>query len=129
MTEWNTDLRVRLVATLSSLADPEYQRRVWIEGHREPGNEDCFDEDVHFLFDDTCLADDPDGALGVFLRTADEVQLLRDVVEAVDDAIEAVGRGASDAEYVVSQQWARVVAASSAALLVLRNSDQASVRE
>ena len=62
-------MREELLETLRSLADREYQHKVWLERDYPPEIKyDCFDEVVHFLYDDTVLAENPDAAIGVIIE-------------------------------------------------------------
>ncbi len=61
-------MRAELLETLRSLADREYQQRAWVDHNYPPGVlYDSFDEAVHFLFDDTILAENPNASIGVIV--------------------------------------------------------------
>ena len=77
------EMRANLRAFTESLADQAYQKRIWIE--RQPSAaHDTFTDVVHFFYDDTRLADDPDGCVGWFLRDASEVGAVRALTSALD---------------------------------------------
>ena len=78
-------LRAKLLESLRSLADREYQQRVWVN-HNYPHGVlyDSFDEAVHFLFDDTILAENPDAAIGVILEDEKEARLIAGVCTAIE---------------------------------------------
>ncbi|WP_253890382.1 SCO4402 family protein [Actinokineospora diospyrosa] len=65
--------RLHLVPAVVSLANPPWQRDVWL---RQDEFENL-DEVVHVLFDDFCDASAPEGGLGASLRTEEEVDLMR----------------------------------------------------
>lgn len=62
-------MRQELLETLPSLADREYQHKVWLASDYSPGIEcGSFDEVVHSLYDDTVLAENPMVAIGVIIE-------------------------------------------------------------
>jgi len=110
-------MREELLETLRSLADREYQHKVWLERDYPPEIKyDCFDEVVHFLYDDTVLAENPDAAIGVIIEDEKEARLMSAVCQAIDLVFEALGTGVSDEEYIKSSEWTRVVEAALRAL-------------
>ena len=122
-------MREELLETLRSLADREYQHKVWIENDYPPGIEcDSFDEAVHFLYDDTVLAENPDAAIGVILENEKEARLISAVCQAIDLVFEALGTGVSDEEYIKSAEWTAVVEAAFRALQVMEVRSQTAVK-
>ena len=122
-------MREELLETLRSLADREYQHKVWIENDYPPGIEcDSFDEAVHFLYDDTVLAENPDAAIGVILENEKEARLISAVCQAIDLVFEALGTGVSDEEYIKSAEWTMVVEAALKALQVMEVLSQEAVK-
>ncbi|WP_445176740.1 SCO4402 family protein [Microcoleus sp.] len=114
-------MREELLETLRSLADREYQHKAWLESDYPPGIEcDSFDEAVHFLYDDTVLAENPNAAIGVIIEDEKEARLMSAVCQAIDLVFEALGTGVSDEEYIKSSEWTRVVEAASRALQVMK---------
>lgn len=114
-------MREELLETLRSLADREYQHKVWLERDYPPEIKyDCFDEVVHFLYDDTVLAENPDAALGVIIEDEKEARLISAVCQAIDLVFEALGTGVSDEEYIKSSEWTRVVEAALRALQAMK---------
>ncbi|WP_445054062.1 SCO4402 family protein [Streptomyces sp. SAS_269] len=57
--------RVHLVPVVLALANPPWQRNVWLD----PSTFENLDHVFHTLFDDFCDADEPDRYLGVSLRS------------------------------------------------------------
>ena len=122
-------MREELLETLRRLADREYQHKVWIENDYPPGIEyDSFDEAVHFLYDDTVLAENPDAAIGVIIEDEKEARLMSAVCQAIDLVFEALGTGVSDEEYIKSAEWTGVVEAALKALQLMEVRSQTAVK-
>ncbi|MEG4323448.1 MULTISPECIES: hypothetical protein [unclassified Microcoleus] len=121
-------MREELLETLRSLADREYQHKSWLESDYPPRIEyDSFDETVHFLYDDTVLAENPEATIGVILENDKEACLMAAVCQAIDLVFEVLGTEASDEEYVTSSEWTSVVEAASKALQVMESKVQKAV--
>lgn len=115
-------MRAELLETLRSLANREYQRKAWVDHNYPPDvMYDSFDEAVHFLFDDTILAENPNAAIGVILEDEKEARLIAAVCTAIEQVFEALGTEISDKEYINSSEWADVVEAAHDALQVITN--------
>lgn len=107
---WYSDMRQQLVRTVATLADLEYQQRVWIRHEMPPGVDvDSFDQAVHFIYDDTCLGDDPSEAIGWYVRDEEEATAIRRLVAELDVLFNLMGTSAPDAEYIESKQWPEIV--------------------
>jgi hypothetical protein len=72
----------------------------------------CLDYAIHFLFDDTSLADEPEKLIGYILANQKEVELIRGVTAALDKLLFELGTDKSDTEYLSSPLWNEVVKAS-----------------
>jgi len=113
-------MRAELLETLRGLADREYQQRAWVDHNYPPGVlYDSFDEAVHFLFDDTILAENPNVAIGVIVEDEKEARLIAAVCTAIKQVFEALGTELSDQEYINSSEWANVVDAAFFALQMI----------
>ena len=122
-------MREELLETLRSLADREYQHKAWVENDYPPGIQcDSFDEAVHFLYDDTVLAENPDAAIGVIIENEKEARLISAVCQAIDLVFEALGTGVSDEEYIKSAEWTGVVEAALKALQLMEVRSQTAVK-
>lgn len=122
-------MREELLETLRNLADRDYQDQVWVKRDYPLGIKyDCFDEAVHFLYDDTVLAENPDAAIGVIIEDEKEARLMEAVCQAIDLVFEALGTGVSDEEYIKSAEWTGVVEAASKALRVMEVQSQEAVK-
>ncbi|MEV3854042.1 hypothetical protein AB0J38_06905 [Streptomyces sp. NPDC050095] len=76
------NFRVNLVPAVLALANPPWQRDVWLD----PATFENLDHVFHVLFDDFCDADEPEQYLGVSLRTEEEVSLMRELGVALHEA-------------------------------------------
>ncbi|MEZ2320937.1 MAG: hypothetical protein ACBR15_18250 [Microcoleus sp.] len=122
-------MREELLETLRNLADRDYQDQVWVKRDYPLGIKyDCFDEAVHFLYDDTVLAENPYSAIGVIIENEKEARLISAVCQAIDLVFEALGTEVSDEEYITSSEWTRVVEAASQALQVMEVQSQEAVK-
>ncbi|MGW9135388.1 SCO4402 family protein [Streptomyces sp. NPDC055681] len=109
--------RVHVVPVVLALANPPWQRDVWLD----PSVFENVDHVFHTLFDDFCDADEPERYLGVSLKTEDEVVLMRELGVALNAAaVEAAND--TDAEYLRAAAWPEVVAvAGRLAQVMVRN--------
>ncbi|WP_445245513.1 SCO4402 family protein [Microcoleus sp. OTE_8_concoct_300] len=122
-------MREELLEILRSLADREYQHKAWLESDYPPGIEsDSFDEAVHFIYDDTVLAENPNAAIGVIIEDEKEARLMSAVCQAIDLVFEALGTGVSDEEYIKSSEWTSVVEAALRALQGMESKAQEAVK-
>lgn len=114
------EMRYELEGVVEGLADPAYQRRVWVDGLPEDGVvHDEFGYAVHFLFDDTQLAEDAQSMIGWVLRDASEAEAVTALVRAIDVVFDCYGTKLSDAEYIEVPEWRNVVLAAQAAWTAL----------
>ncbi|WP_372344085.1 hypothetical protein [Streptomyces sp. KL116D] len=97
--------RVHVVPAVLALANPPWQRDVWLD----PAVFENLDHVFHTLFDDFCDADEPERFLGISLRTEEEVSLMRELGVALGVA-EAQAPNDTDEEYLQSPGWPTVVA-------------------
>ncbi|MEU6800506.1 SCO4402 family protein [Streptomyces neyagawaensis] len=97
--------RVHVVPVVLALANPPWQRDVWLH----PSAFEDLDHVFHVLFDDFCDADEPERYLGVSLRTDEEVVLMRQLGAALNAAA-AEAPDDTDAEYLQAPAWPEVVA-------------------
>ncbi|MFI8220441.1 hypothetical protein [Streptomyces sp. NPDC085932] len=99
------NFRVHLVPAVLALANPPWQRDVWLD----PAAFENLDHIFHTLFDDFCDADNPESCLGTSLRTREEVVLMRELGIALNRAT-ADAPDDTDEEHLASQAWPEVVA-------------------
>ncbi|MFJ9590489.1 SCO4402 family protein [Streptomyces acidicola] len=97
--------RVQVVPVVLALANPPWQRDVWLD----PSAFEDLDHVFHTLFDDFCDADEPERYLGVSLRSDEEVDLMRKLGVALNAAASEAPND-TDAEYLQASVWPEVVA-------------------
>ncbi|MGW7420699.1 SCO4402 family protein [Streptomyces sp. NPDC054813] len=97
--------RVHVVPVVLALANPSWQRDVWLD----PSTFEDLDHVFHTLFDDFCDADEPERYLGVSLRSDEEVVLMRELGAALNAAA-AEAPNDTNAEHLQSSAWPDVVA-------------------
>ncbi|TJZ76334.1 SCO4402 family protein [Chitiniphilus eburneus] len=121
----NTWRRNELKVKLESLSDRGYQERVWVEGIMPHGVvHDDFDLAVHFIFDDTDLADDIQSCIGEFLFNQYEVDCVALVVKSIDVVFDRYGINRSDGFYIKTPEWDDVVFYAGKALSKLNELDE-----
>ena len=104
------EMREELIETLRALSDKKYQESAWVRGEFPEGIEyDDFDLAVHFLFDDTCLAERPEDLIGYCLIDKQEAQLVHAVTESIDQVLSELGNETSDLEVISSPLWHNVI--------------------
>ncbi|MEV6752017.1 hypothetical protein [Streptomyces sp. NPDC051214] len=101
------NFRVHVVPAVLALANPPWQRDVWLD----PSKFENLDHVFHALFDDFCDADEPERYLGTSLRTQEEVTLMRELGAALNAAT-AEAPNDTDEEYLGASVWPEVVAAA-----------------
>ncbi|MEU4091288.1 hypothetical protein [Streptomyces sp. NPDC026673] len=110
--------RVHVVPVVLALANPPWQREVWLD----PSKFENLDHVFHTLFDDFCDADEPERYLGVSLRTQEEVVLMRELGVALNAAAHEATND-TDAEYLASAAWPEVVAVAGRLAQVMVTND------
>ena len=108
-------MRGELIDYLHGLADRRYQYLAWVEDKRPNGGHDELDYAIHFLYDDTNLASDPNSLIGWILRGDDEAHAIRALIEAIDHLFERCGTSLTDKEYLEKDEWDAVVQAATIA--------------
>jgi hypothetical protein len=112
------NFRVHLVPAVLALANPPWQRDVWLD----PSTFENLDHIFHTLFDDFCDADRPERYLGTSLRTEEEVTLMRELGIALNEAA-AEAPNDTDEEYLRSTHWPEVVAVAGRLASVMVSND------
>ncbi|MDT4820935.1 hypothetical protein FQZ97_540870 [compost metagenome] len=74
---------------------------------------------VHFLFDDSSLAQDALSTIGWILKDASEAESVTALVRTIDVVLNRYGTNLSDAEYIEVPEWRFVVVAAKATMAVL----------
>ncbi|AWL87253.1 hypothetical protein AB0H24_04490 [Streptomyces globisporus] len=110
--------RIHLVPAVLALANPPWQRDVWLD----PEVFEDLEYVIHTLFDDFCDAEHPESYLGIGLRSEEEVVLLRELDRALTVA-EDQAPGGSDAEMLRVEGWAEVVSVAGRLAQVMVGND------
>jgi len=106
-------MRSELIDYLNSLADLDYQRRVWVNGERfDKIVHDEMDYAIHFLYDDTDLASNPKDTIGWFLLNDEEADIIAKLVAAIDRIFLIYGMDLSDNDYISAPEWVDVLVAA-----------------
>ena len=102
--------RSTLMGTLYGLSSETFQNVFWVE-HNYDTNKYCysFDEDIHFLFDDTELANDPYSCIGLILIDKKEAEVIENLTEQIDKILSLYGTNLLDEEYVSLPEWVNVL--------------------
>src|SRR3546814_14553432 len=80
------NMREELLEYLDGLADLDYQQKVWLRCEPHPGiQHDELDYALHFLFDDTDLAESLEQSIGVFPLDNEETRVGNFVTQALDE--------------------------------------------
>lgn len=115
-------LRSELVQHLEALSNPEYQQDVWVKGNsRGKIEHDEFDYVVHFLFDDTPLAEEPQSTIGWILRDQTEAERIARLTAALDEIFIKYGTALTDEQYIALREWPTVVSRANDCLALLRD--------
>ncbi|MBK5073798.1 hypothetical protein I2492_13365 [Budviciaceae bacterium CWB-B4] len=115
-------MREELIDYIRGLSDEKYQYQAWIEGVRPGGGYDELDYTVHFLYDDTDLADDPESMIGWILVGKSESDAVAKVISSLDIIFDKYGTELSDKEYLAKEEWRDVIKAAKEAEKILLSS-------
>jgi hypothetical protein len=114
-------LRFQLIENLKALSDPDYQRREWIKYAPEDNAEfDEMDYVVHFLYDDTELAENPHDAIGSILYNKNEAEALEKLSTSLDVIFAKYGTDLDGPDYIKLPEWIGVVNCAKSALREIR---------
>jgi hypothetical protein len=103
-------MRDELIEYIRSLADRDYQESAWAK--KVPirdGVYDCMDYAIHFIYDDTCLAENPSKALGWFIKNEEELDAIKRLVSSLDFIFEKYGTKLKDESYIKLKEWNAVI--------------------
>ena len=107
-----------IMLSLAGLADPDYQRTVWLSETFDPNLFDNFDEVVHLLYDDRQVFPEPTDAIGFTLVDGLEIERLRRLEQALTPLIDELG-DVPDSVYMSDPRWAAVMALAAQALTAM----------
>lgn len=115
----NPWMRAQFVDLMRGLSDHRYQTENWQVYRGEGAPYDESDFAVHFLFDDTELANNPESEIGNILFDQSEVEALSMVVTAIDAVFEKYGLELTYQQYIEKPEWLAVVSAAAKVLPLL----------
>jgi hypothetical protein len=120
--EMLSHVRDELIGHLQTLSDLAYQRRVWVNKDFPPAVEyDEPDLTIHFLYDETGIADEAENLLGVVFKNQNEISAMKKLIEKLNLVLEKFDIGfISPAEFINAPvpEWKSVIDAAKAALIV-----------
>jgi hypothetical protein len=120
------EARMRLLDTLQALADPDHQRRIWVErSFPHPDYYEDLDLHIHQLYDDSDVAEDPRGHIGYTLRNEDEARAMENLNAVLSPLIDSLPPDVDDATVIAMPEWQAVIAAARQALRAFPESDSA----
>lgn len=110
------EMRKEAIAALRVLADPGYQRRMWVEeAGQHPGLVENLDVNISILYDDTRIAEVPFERIGTILRNESEARSLAEFDRVCSPFLDSLKPGVDDATVIAMPEWRNVVAAAHAA--------------
>lgn len=118
------EMRTELLSSIFDLADFNHQKNFWnVEAQKkaleETGKMHSFDLSVHFLFDDTPLAEDAESCIGYYIKDMCEADAITQVTIALEELFKIHGTDLSDEEYIYKPEWQWVLKAAQNAKKVL----------
>lgn len=78
--------------------------------------EQALDIAIHFIYDDTALADDASSTIGWFLSNDNEAELSRKLVASIDCFLEVHGVDSTSFDRFSTKEWGELVRRSNALL-------------
>lgn len=103
-------MREEFIGHVNALSDKQYQENSWVNSvTNEDVIHDEMDYAIHFIYDDTCLADDPMRAIGWFLVDESEANCSRELIAALNTVFDKYGTKEDDAFYINSPEWELVL--------------------
>jgi len=101
------NMRAELVEYIDALVDNSSQK----ESQKKTGGSIYGDMDhvVHFLYDDTCLAENPSKALGWFIKNEEEIEAINKLIASFELVFEKYGTKSEDEAYLKTKEWNCVV--------------------
>ena len=117
------EMRAEAIAALKTLSDFAYQRRMWVdEVGQHPGIVENLDVNIHILYDDTRVAEEPHTRIGTVLENETEARALEELDRVLGPFIDALDPGVNDATVIAMPEWQHVVRAAQKAFGVLTRS-------
>ncbi len=110
-------MRQELISYLEGLSNKQYQLECWVNKQCPDSiKNDEFDYAVHFLFDDTDCAKNPEKLIGIILYDQEEAKVVKIVCDHIDQLLNKFGCQKSDYEYIQLPEWNNILMSSKSAL-------------
>ncbi|MGH3387648.1 MAG: SCO4402 family protein [Actinomadura sp.] len=120
------EMRSYVLDVLNALADPDYQRRVWVERqYPHSGFYDDLDTNIHLLYDDSDIAENPRRNIGFALRNEEEARAIERLNEVLSPLYDSLPADVDHAALLAMPEWRAVVNAAQEALRVFSAPDSA----
>lgn len=116
-------MRLQLISCLQSLSNKDHQMECWVKHNCPSGSIDCFDISIHYLYDDTMLAENASSYIDQIFFDETEVEVIKQLIKALDAIFEKYGLKAKDEFYVSAPEWGEVLYAAKTALELLQKND------
>lgn len=111
--EWITD-------ALTAFSDVNFQRRMWVEERgKDPNRIENLDANIDVLYEDSAVARDPYGCIGISLRTDEEARAIEHFDHVFSAFYDHLPPRTDDATVISMPGWRDVVAAAKEALDLL----------
>jgi hypothetical protein len=118
------NLRKNLIVTIRSLADRDYQQKVWIDLCKPAEKfEDDLSMTINFLYD--FINDkEPQRSIGLTLRNKREVDVIKILFDALENFLNDIDHNAPDEIALKSKYWPNVLNAATEVYKELTNGDE-----
>lgn len=117
------NMRLEIVEAVRSLADPVFQRRVWVDGEPTGYEIEGLDQEITTLYDDTRAMDDPYGQIGITLRDEREAEAMQKLDRVLLPFYKSLPPHYDPATVLAMPGWKDVVATAQTTLAVLLDVD------
>lgn len=114
------EMRGEVLTALRSLSDIEHQRTRWGRSYDDYYGD--LDLNIHVLYDDTSVLEDPDLTVGSIVYS-NEVPLLRALDEVLNPILDEVG-DRPDSDYINHAKWATVLNAAAQAVQMFEENNK-----
>lgn len=107
------EMREELIECIKGLSDLEYQKKYWGKIHTtNPNVYDDFNQTIHFLYDDSNIAEDPDSWIGLILISQEESSLIKTLNTHIECLFKSYGTKLSDEDYMNKPEWKNIISTS-----------------
>ena len=78
---------------------------------------------IHFLYDDTCLAENSEKAIGIILENNDEANLIKNLIQKLNIAFDKYGKDIKCKELISKEIWKEILKISGNAKLFIEENN------